>query len=88
MQELEARNGLSDRQNDICRPTNCIDPVVAGMLGIYSRTAVVARLPRDSGKAARRLRGLDCEESPRRRVTEVVGNVPEESAILSVMEIL
>ena len=45
MQELEAHDSLSDRQNDICRPANGVDPVVAGALGIYSGAAVVARLP-------------------------------------------
>lgn len=45
MQELEAHDSLSDRQNDICRPANGVDPVVAGMLGIYSGAAVVAGLP-------------------------------------------
>ncbi len=45
MQELEAHDSLSDRQNDICRPANGVDPVVAGMLGIHSGAAVIARLP-------------------------------------------
>ena len=45
MQKLEAHDSFSDRQNDICRPSNGIDPVVAGMLGIYSGAAIVARLP-------------------------------------------
>ncbi len=45
MQELEAHDSLSDRQNDICGPANGVDPVVARTLGIYSGAAVVARLP-------------------------------------------
>ena len=45
MQKLEAHDSLSDRQDDICRPANGVDPVVAGMLGIYTGAAVVAGLP-------------------------------------------
>jgi hypothetical protein len=45
MEELEAHDSLSDRQNDICRHANGVGPAVAGMLGMYSGAAVVARLP-------------------------------------------
>ena len=45
LEQLEAHGHLASWQNDICRSSDPVDPVVAWMLGIYARTAVIARLP-------------------------------------------